>query len=268
MTGQTRAMMNDPAEERGQRPSVTRTARRELKPEETRNVLVVVLTVATGATDAIGFIRLGGVFTSVMTGNLVLLGVAAGRVNGALALHAGLAVVGYVLGVWAGTRMAGRPLPAQPVWPRKITSTLAVELAVFAVFGTWWGVAGGHPSRQATYVLIAVNAVALGIQSGAVMRFGLPGLSTTYLTGTLTDVVAGFTRRRPPLLSLAVFLALLAGAGIGAVLTIEVPASAPAIPLCVLVLVLVAAARFFGKSSDSTAVNEGPPSGSHGTGTG
>jgi uncharacterized membrane protein YoaK (UPF0700 family) len=248
---------NEPA---GRPPSVARRAKRERRPEGARDVLVVVLTVATGATDAIGFTRLGGVFTSVMTGNIVLLGVSAGRGDGSLAMHAGLALGGYVLGTWVGTRVAGPAVDQQPVWPRPVTAALGIELVLFAAFGAWWEVADGRPSHHATYVLITINAVALGIQSGAVIRFGAQGLSTTYLTGTLTDLVAGYSRRQASLLnrSTAILLALLGGAGLGAVLTIEFPRSAPAIPLGVLVFVIAAAIRVFGPPSQVTPAGGGP----------
>jgi uncharacterized membrane protein YoaK (UPF0700 family) len=36
--------------------------------------------------------------------------------------------------------------------------------------------------------LLALTALALGIQSAAIQRFGVLGLSTTYLTGTLTTL--------------------------------------------------------------------------------
>jgi len=39
-----------------------------------RDVGVFLLATMSGATDAIGFIALGGAFTSVMTGNMVLFG--------------------------------------------------------------------------------------------------------------------------------------------------------------------------------------------------
>src|SRR5258708_37831425 len=88
-------------------------------------VLAVVLTLGTGATDVASFTRLGGVFTSVMTGNLVLLGLAVGRLSGALALHALVTFAGYMAGVAAGARMVpagpapgasgqGTPPPALP----------------------------------------------------------------------------------------------------------------------------------------------------------
>ncbi len=68
-------------------------------------VLAVVLTLGTGATDVASFTRLGNVFTSVMTGNLVLLGLAIGKLSGALATHAVVAFVAYVAGVAAGARL-------------------------------------------------------------------------------------------------------------------------------------------------------------------
>lgn len=66
-------------------------------PETSRDVLVVVLTVATGSSDAVAFLRLGGVMTSVMTANMVLLGISAGRQESSLALHAGAAFAGYII---------------------------------------------------------------------------------------------------------------------------------------------------------------------------
>lgn len=54
-----------------------------------------MLTLSTGALDAVTFLRLGKVFSSVITGNLALLGVAAGQHDATLALNGGLALAGY-----------------------------------------------------------------------------------------------------------------------------------------------------------------------------
>lgn len=45
---------------------------------QVRDMLVVMLTVTTGAVDAVSVLHLIGVFSSVITGNIVLFGVAAG----------------------------------------------------------------------------------------------------------------------------------------------------------------------------------------------
>ena len=224
-------------------------------PERTRDLLIMVLTVASGATDATGFARLGGVFTSVMTGNMVLLGVSAGRRDASLAAHAGVAFLAYVAGCWMGARMAGEAAPGQSIWPRSVTVALSAELAFFLVFGIWWEAVGGHPSMTVTYPMIAVNAIALGIQSSAVLRFGDPRLSTTYLTGTLTHAVASLSGRHHsvPARSFVILSALVGGAGFGSVLAIEAPRAVPALPIGALAVVLATTAsfRFSGARIDS-----------------
>jgi uncharacterized membrane protein YoaK (UPF0700 family) len=215
--------------------------------ETKRNVLVVVLIVASGSLDAVGFLRLGGVFTSVMTANMVLLGVSVGTHDAALAAHAGAAFGGYILGSFVGSRVSGHAEDDQPAWPDRISMTLAVELAVLTVFAAWWEATGGHPPRLQTYGLLAVNAIALGIQSAAVLRFGVPGLSTTYLTGTLTQFVASLSRGRFLTQSLASLLAVVSGGATGAVLAVEAPRFMPIVPLSVVALVLAGSRVAFGR---------------------
>ena len=67
-----------------------------------RDQLVVLLTVTTGGVDAAAFLHLGHVFSSVITGTLVLLGIAAGTHDGALAGNCGVALASYVAGVAVG----------------------------------------------------------------------------------------------------------------------------------------------------------------------
>ena len=217
-------------------------------PARTRDVLIVTLTLVTGATDAIGFIRLGGVFTSVMTGNMVLMGVAAGKGEGALAIHTGVAFVTYVMGSFIGGRVAGRPSEGDDVWPRAISWALCVELALFAAFAIGFEMAGAAPVGISTYVLLGLNATALGVMSGAILRFGISGLSTTYLTGTLTTVVARLGSHRSVRGSgrnVALLLGLVAGASIGATLAIDVPRAAPAVQLVILAAVIAASLACF-----------------------
>jgi Protein of unknown function (DUF1275) len=64
---------------------VTRDDRRAPRRDVPLTVLAVAITLGTGAMDVVSFTRLGGVFSSVMTGNLVLLGLAAARPSGELA---------------------------------------------------------------------------------------------------------------------------------------------------------------------------------------
>jgi uncharacterized membrane protein YoaK (UPF0700 family) len=209
-----------------------------------RDALVITLTLVTGSTDAIGLVRLGGVFTSVMTGNMVFLGIAAGERSGSIALHTGVAFVAYMVGSFLGARVAGHaPEGESHVWPRPVVAALSVEVAVMAVFVVWWELLHGAPSPNITYALLGLNAAALGIQSAAVLRFGVHGLSTTYLTGTLTQFIAGLTKKGEPIQirSGLVLLALIVGAFLGAISALHAPLVAPFVPFGALTIVVVGA---------------------------
>ena len=91
------------------------------RQERVRDTLMVFLAINSGATDAIAFLCLGGAFTSVMTGNMVLLGVSASRLDSSLAVHTGAAIIYFVAGCAVGTRIAGNARPDDPVWPRSVT---------------------------------------------------------------------------------------------------------------------------------------------------
>ena len=213
-------------------------------PTSRRDALVVALAVTTGGMDAIGFIAMGGVFASVMTGNLVLLGVSIGRRNGSLAAHVGVALAGYIAGVVAGVIVAGRPDPGRSTWPARVTAALLVELALIIGLTVGWELAGGHPAGDPQLLLLAVAALAMGIQSSAVRSLAAPGLSSTYMTGTLTGLVSavaagdGLAGQRR---NLAMIAAVVIGAALGGVLVLEVPRAAPAVALAALSSVVLTA---------------------------
>ncbi|WP_197029097.1 YoaK family protein [Blastococcus sp. URHD0036] len=209
-----------------------------------RQWLVVVLAVLSGATDAIGLVALGGAFTSVMTGNLVILGVSASTTDGELATASGGAIVAFCLGVYAGARLAGSARAGDAVWPRAVTLGLVVELVLMTAYGIGWWISGGEPGTVLTQVLLFTMAAALGIQSSTVQRFGVNGLSTTYLTGTLTTVVmklAGGKGLREVRGSLQILLGLVVGAAAGAGLVEVAPLLAPVLQIGCLAAVIVVA---------------------------
>lgn len=201
--------------------------------------LAVVLTLATGATDVASFTRLGGVFASVMTGNLVLLGLAVGR-SGILAAHAVVAFAGYAAGVAAGTRLIGA---GQASGPRRRTLLVALlaELVLLAGFTVGWELTGAAPRAAAQLTLLAVASAAMGTQSAVAGGLGRQ-VSTTYLTGSLTGVVAAWVtpgrRARMEWRDVAVLAALAAGAAAGGLMIANAAAGLPAIPLAALAAVI------------------------------
>ncbi|GAA3240446.1 DUF1275 family protein [Dactylosporangium siamense] len=220
--------------------------------------LLAGLAAAAGCLDAICVARLGGVFASVVTGNLVQLGRAIAAADGWLAAGAGTGVAGYALGVAAATAALRRPVSASPAgtagtagtaWSRRWASgrcrgfgAVAVgEAVLLGGVAAGWLAAGGQPGRGAALALLAFSVVAMGVQSVVTISSGVRDASTTYLTGTLTGVVRagvldphGF---RSGLGGASRLLALLCGAVVGAVLLRVAPLWAP-----VPALLLVAAA--------------------------
>jgi uncharacterized membrane protein YoaK (UPF0700 family) len=216
-------------------------------PAAARDYRVVLLTITSGAVNAVSFLALGKVFSSVITGNLVLLGVAATTHSAPEALHAGLGIAGYAAGVLVAAPLAARRSQQVGAWPASVTATLAAELVVMAGFCIGWELSGGSPHDGGQVALLIVAASAMGMQSAAVRHLG--HMSSTYLTSTLLGVLAGLaTRTRPEGLgrSLGALAAVVVGALAGGILARSAHAWLPVavlLPLGVVVAGSMAASR-------------------------
>jgi uncharacterized membrane protein YoaK (UPF0700 family) len=230
-------------------------------PGRRLDALVAILAMTSGATDAISFLGLGGVFSSVMTANMVLLGLSAGKQDGALALHAGAALTGYIIGAVVASRAtapSGRPVDRLPA---PIFAVLVGEGIVLACVTVGWEAAGAHPSGAAQVALLGGAAAAMGSQSVAVIALGIPGVSTTYMTGMLTGVLADLAAPAGPAVGgrLGVLAALIGGAIASGITYTQAPRLAPLIPLAALVSAIGIAARI--RSGTDGAQRDSPDSG-------
>ncbi|TYB60692.1 DUF1275 domain-containing protein [Nonomuraea sp. PA05] len=194
------------------------------------------LAFAAGAADALSFLALGEVFTANMTGNVVLLGLALGSGRTAHVVGSGVAFAGFCAGLAGGFAVVGRT--AGDALRRPI-AVLVVEVVLLA------GLAVGWLAQAPRVALIAASAVAMGLQSAVTRWAGGSGLSTTYVTGTVTGLAgqvvgswgrwrAGGGVGRP----VGVVLMLAAGAGVAA---LALRLYEPAAPLIAPVAVAVAA---------------------------
>ena len=214
-------------------------------PTVVRNGAAMFLAAASGATDAIGYLALGNVFTSAMTGNLALLGIALAHRDGERIGRVLVSLICYMAGAAIGARIARTPEPGDPVWPSAITRALAIEAVFFAAYaGVWW-VVGAGSDIYVKAVLLGLGAIALGIQSSAMQRFGNGlGLNTTFVSGALIKLVGqlatgqGYRHIRHHLL---VLVGLVCGCFLGALLVLHAPAFAPAVPLVALAVAFCAA---------------------------
>jgi uncharacterized membrane protein YoaK (UPF0700 family) len=212
-----------------------------LSERRARDGLLLALTFTAGAVDAFSYLGLGRVFTANMTGNIVLMGVAVGQGQAQSTVRSGLALVGFVAGVVLGTALAGGG--RERVWPSRVTVALGVELLLLTLLALGWGVRGGRPGSPAIEALIATSALAMGVQTAATRRLSVSGVATTYVTGTLTSLVAQLTvltgSRAEWARWTSVLLALLMGAGVEAFGAMRWWPLAPVLPMSVLAAVVI-----------------------------
>jgi len=156
-----------------------------------------LLTTATGALDATSFLDLGRTFTANMTGNVLLLafsltGTSLG--GGSSSRGFAVALVAFVLGALLGAAVAGRRGR-----PARLPATLVVELVAVAAALVLTSTGSVHVTWRRDAV-VALLALAMGVQNAMVRRMAVPEANTTVLTTSLgslaADVVA--VGGRPP----------------------------------------------------------------------
>lgn len=184
-------------------------------------VVLLGLTVVSGLIDAVSYLGLEHVFTANMTGNVVVLGFAAAGAPGFSVAHTLTSLGSFVVGAMTGGRGAVRlGGGSRRTWVRLTLAAEAVLLGISAV------VAFAAPGATATaYTLIAVTAFAMGLRNATVRKLGVPDLTTTVLTMTLTGLAAdsragGGRDTRSPRRTASV-IAMVAGATLGAWLVLH-----------------------------------------------
>jgi uncharacterized membrane protein YoaK (UPF0700 family) len=205
-----------------------------------RDALLVLLALATGVTDAAAFERLGHVFASVITGNLILLGIGLVKDDNHLLLFAGCALAGYSCGVLLAAPGRKRE-PPERSWPTGATAALAGEVVLLAAFAVGWELAGRAPTEAWQAILVVLAGGAMGVQSTAIRRLG--GISTTYLTSTLTGLLEdlrSWRRSEGQLRSVGILLVAFGGAALAVVLIRHERALLPIFQLVPVVGVAVA----------------------------
>ena len=154
-------------------------------------ILLSAFTLAAGYSDAVAFFGLG-VFTANMTGNTVLLGGAlAGRfvphfpgmlTLGLPAISVACFIAGGCLAAVVLRGETGRP----PVRTMLVMGFAAALLVGAALLFT------RTADARLTPLCVALLSSVMGIQSVVAVRLGVPGVSTTYVTGTLVTAIVDF----------------------------------------------------------------------------
>ena len=182
--------------------------------------LLLLLTFGTGLIDAISILGLGRVFIANMTGNVVFIGFAIAGAPGYSLWGSLIALAGFLLGAGAGGLAIARFGAHRG---KLLRNALAGQLALFLGALAIGALVGTPLSIASQLVIVAVGALALGIQNAVVRHLGVPDMTTTVLTMTLAGI--GSDLRKKDLATAArrliAVLAMLIGAGIGAVLVLH-----------------------------------------------
>lgn len=145
-----------------------------LRYDRGRQSLAAALAALAGYVDAIGFVKLGGLFVSFMSGNTTRLAV--GLADGStVALVAAGLIAAFLAGVIGGALIAAKAGPARKA---AVLSLMAILLAVAAMLDRI--VAGG-------WAALAM-AAAMGAANNVFLRDGEVSVGVTYMTGTLVKL--------------------------------------------------------------------------------
>jgi uncharacterized membrane protein YoaK (UPF0700 family) len=150
--------------------------------------LLLLLTVVAGAVDAVSFLALGHVFVVNMTGNIVFLGFAAAGVTEISLTATATAIGAFLIGSVAGGRLARRFADE-----RLLSVAAAVKIVLLAAALVVVVIVHGSLVAGPREIVIALLALAMGLQNASARRIGIPDLTTTVLTMTLTALAADST---------------------------------------------------------------------------
>ena len=197
--------------------------------------LLVGLTVVTGLVDAFSYLSLGHVFVANMTGNVVFVGFSLAGVGGTSLLASVAAALAFAVGAAAGGRWAR----SRPLHRGRLLAVAATTQAALVITAATVVLVGGADGRTQQLVLIVLLAAAMGGQNAVARRIGVPDLTTTVLTLTVTGLVADATSAAVRIRRTVPVAAMLAGALAGGVM---LRWASPAAPLWTATALLVATA--------------------------
>ena len=154
---------------------------------------LAALAMGSGATDVTSFLTLGDVFTSAMTGNTALLGIALGQGRILAATHSFSALVGFALGASLAAVMYHRMPPSRRATVGAIRPLLLTEILCLAVFAAILTSTGAPAESVALYALILLSAIGMGIQGVVARHINSPGINTIVFTSTIISIVMSLT---------------------------------------------------------------------------
>jgi uncharacterized membrane protein YoaK (UPF0700 family) len=149
------------------------------------DVMLILLASVAGSIDVMSYYRLNHVFTANMTGNTILLGLSIGQGKLASSMHSLVALAGFFSGAFAGALIGEKKKKG---WSYYITLSVAIEAFIIFILALIWFKESTPLQNPVLYISILLSAIAMGIQSAAIRHLNIPGVVTTFITGTITSI--------------------------------------------------------------------------------
>jgi uncharacterized membrane protein YoaK (UPF0700 family) len=149
------------------------------------DVMLILLASVAGSIDVMSYYRLNHVFTANMTGNTILLGLSIGQGKLASSMHSLVALAGFFSGAFAGALIVENKKKG---WSYYITLSVAIEAFIIFILALIWFKESTPLQNPVLYISILLSAIAMGIQSAAIRHLNIPGVVTTFITGTITSI--------------------------------------------------------------------------------
>lgn len=154
-----------------------------------------MLACVAGSVDAIAFMTLGRIFPANITGDTVLLAINLARGDSGPIERTGTALLAFCVGVLLGAWYLRR---RKAGWHRHVSVAFGTELVVLVAIAIGIPVLGPHATD--TLPILALGgaaALAMGVQSSVVRHLRVSHLRTTFVSGPLVEMVAGWIDRAP-----------------------------------------------------------------------
>jgi uncharacterized membrane protein YoaK (UPF0700 family) len=156
---------------------------------------LLLLAWVAGEIDTYGYLSLGQVFTTHMTGNTGVLAIAIVQGRYHDAFYRAIAIPLFFVG-----GMCGAALVDTAGDPRQVARALQVEAALLVAYAAiaWFDHGRLEHAGAIRVLLILLLSGLMGLQNAALTHPGTRGTHTTHLTGPLTDLGSSLTRRMIP----------------------------------------------------------------------
>jgi uncharacterized membrane protein YoaK (UPF0700 family) len=154
-----------------------------------RDSLLFLLAITSGSADSWAFLGMRHAFVANMTGNTILLGLGIFTERGDVIYHM-IALIFYAVGVAVGAFLTRGVKPGS-IWSKSVSGALFLEALLLLSAEAGWITSNTTPAPKTLCVLLICLALGVGLQSGSLLSLKLPGIITTYISGTWTTLISG-----------------------------------------------------------------------------